>query len=113
MKGAQPFLRSAEREILLSALFFLIAFSFAPPVSKEKAANRFARYNISFATPNGLTKGLSCRDRRPRLSEKSNKIFTSFKANRKTTPFAFYEKLAFPQVMDSRVSRCGSVTLTF
>jgi len=30
--------RSAEREIPLSALFFLIAFSFAPIWSKEKAA---------------------------------------------------------------------------
>jgi len=38
VEGAEPSSPSAEGEILLSAFFFLRAFSFAPIWSKEKAA---------------------------------------------------------------------------
>ena len=41
VEGVQPSSRSAERETPLSALFFLLAFSFAPISSKEKAADKF------------------------------------------------------------------------
>ena len=41
VEGAKPSSRSAEREIPQTALFFLLAFSFAPIWSKEKAAKGF------------------------------------------------------------------------
>ena len=67
---------SAEREISISALFFLIAFSFAPAFAKEKAD-----VGLIFALAVDGTLILSCKGRRlddPRRNLKILFLFSRF-----------------------------------
>ena len=45
VKGAEPLSQRARGEIFSSALFFLLAFSFAPLMPKEKAGSNFGFEN--------------------------------------------------------------------